>query len=548
MNADDFKARFEKLRRDYVATLDERVLEIESLCNSLGEPTKRMNVLTALGHRSHNLAGSGATYGFSEVSDVARQLEQFATLYLAQPDNVNAESISDSQRLCGALHEAVKAGGPVPLADFPSIRQATAEDNDEFKLIYLVGDDIDLMGKLELQLSRFGYSVRVFHTVTQLRDALTLTLPGAIVMDVAFPEDPLGGPNFIGKICQRVRHHPPVIFMSERADLESRLEAVRSGGIAYLKKPFGAGHLVDELDRLFSDESREPHRALLVDDSPSFNSYFSLVLEQAGVEGEIVSDPIHVLDTIRTFRPELILLDMYMPRCSGVELAQVIRQVEDFVSIPIVFLSTETNLGKQLSAMQFGADDFLVKPIEPVHLIASIKSRVERYRALRTMMVRDSLTGLLNHTALKEQLDNQLARVQREHQLLAFVMIDLDHFKKVNDTYGHAAGDRVIRGLARMLRQRLRKSDAVGRYGGEEFAAVLPAATADQARQIMEEIREDFANLKFISNDVEFSATFSCGIATFPGFSDAVELSIAADEALYRAKDQGRNCIVLATI
>jgi len=196
--------------------------------------------------------------------------------------------------------------------------------------------------------------------------------------------------------------------------------------------------------------------------------------------------------------------------------------------------------------MQFGADDFLTKPIQPEHLVSSVTSRVRRYRILRTFMVRDSLTGLLNHVKTKEELDTEIMRAQRQKNSVVFAMIDIDFFKKVNDTYGHPTGDKVIKSISRLLQQRLRKSDVVGRYGGEEFAVILKDTDAASAFATLDDIRKAFEKISQHSDKGDFSVTFSCGLAEFPKFSNSTEITNAADRALYEAKAAGRNCVVIA--
>jgi diguanylate cyclase (GGDEF)-like protein len=161
-------------------------------------------------------------------------------------------------------------------------------------------------------------------------------------------------------------------------------------------------------------------------------------------------------------------------------------------------------------------------------------------------MVRDGLTGLLNHTETKGQLSIELARAKRREAPLAFAMIDLDNFKTVNDTYGHPTGDRVLKNLSRLLQQRLRKTDVIGRYGGEEFAVILIDTDGSTAFEVLDEIRAGFGQILQLSGNVEFSTTFSCGIAVFPDYPDAASLNAAADRALYEAKNSGRNQVILA--
>jgi diguanylate cyclase (GGDEF)-like protein len=249
--------------------------------------------------------------------------------------------------------------------------------------------------------------------------------------------------------------------------------------------------------------------------------------------------------------PELILLDMNMPGASGQEIAKVIRQQDAYLSIPIVFLSAESDVGRQREAMSLGGDEFLQKPIQPEHLVSAVRSRIIRYRALRALMVRDSLTGLLNHTSYKERLRAEVARAKRQNKKLSVAIIDIDHFKNVNDSYGHPAGDRVIKNLSRLLKQRLRGADVIGRYGGEEFALALPDTPLDRAMIVIDNLRESFAAIEQHTGSTLFHNTFSAGVAEFspqqPLLPDSEALIKAADEALYVSKHGGRNRVSAAS-
>jgi diguanylate cyclase (GGDEF)-like protein len=156
-------------------------------------------------------------------------------------------------------------------------------------------------------------------------------------------------------------------------------------------------------------------------------------------------------------------------------------------------------------------------------------------------MVRDSLTCLYNHTHTLQLLEDARFRAQRDQQPLSFAMLDIDFFKKVNDNYGHPMGDRVIKSLALFLKQRLRKSDHIGRYGGEEFAVVMPDTDAQAARQVLDEIRQRFAEIHYPAQPLDLSCTFSGGIAQLQGDTSSQTLTQQADQALYLAKHGGRN-------
>jgi diguanylate cyclase (GGDEF)-like protein len=409
-----------------------------------------------------------------------------------------------------------------------------------------VEGNASLAQELALQIGYFGYEVEVFDSIEGFQAALGGLQPAAVILDISPETGGLGGVSAMSEI-QRSRQRPiPIVFISSRGDLRTRLHAVRAGGSAYFTKPVDVGSLIDKLDALTSRRPPEPVRVLIVEESPALADHYSRVLEQAGMVTATVTDPMKVLDQLAEFRPDIMLVDLYMPECNGIELAAAVRQEEAYVSTPIVFLAPEADAEKQLAAISLGGDDFLARTIEPERLVSSVASRVQRARVLRSLMVRDSLTGLLNHTATKEQLDIQLARAKRQNMPLAFAMLDIDRFKSVNDTYGHAAGDRVLKSLSRLLQQRLRGSDIVGRYGGEEFAVILNDTDGEDAVKVIDKIRENFARVRHHAGEEEFTITFSAGIASFPPYETPLSLNEAADHALYQAKGAGRNRVVLA--
>jgi len=161
-------------------------------------------------------------------------------------------------------------------------------------------------------------------------------------------------------------------------------------------------------------------------------------------------------------------------------------------------------------------------------------------------MVRDSLTGLFNHTLTKEYLALEVEQARRRNGLLSFAMIDIDNFKSVNDTYGHPVGDQVIRIIAKLINKRMRKTDIIGRYGGEEFAIIMPDTDAENAKNILDQLRHDFSQIHHRCDNGDFTVTISCGVAEFPAFPNTATLSEAADQALYAAKNSGRNQVVKA--
>ena len=551
---EELKLNLRSFAEEFIAGLPEQLGAIEASWVRIWREGLDSSALENLLNQVHALVGTAGSLGFERIGSAAGELQgtlrSIPEIRQFEEDQRLLQQIEVSLQ---KLRRASYTDQQINLTDLAQrlsvAKTATASFEMERagRLVYIVEDDLVQAAQLAAQIGYFGYKVQTFSDLNDLEEAIRKTLPTVILMDVSFPEGKMAGYDTIAALRPKFPELPPVIFISINDLMPFRLQAVRVGGEAYFTKPVDVGALIDVLDRLIFYEDISPYHVLIVDDSRVEANYNAALLRNAGVITEIVSDPLQVVDHMISFNPDLVLLDMYMPECTGMELAMVIRQMEQFISVPIVFLSAETDKGKQIAAMGLGGDDFLTKPIEPDHLITAISSRIERYRKLRTLMNRDGLTGLLNHTTTKERLAQEMERARRQNKPLTFAMLDLDYFKSINDSYGHAIGDRVLKSLAHLLSQRLRSSDTIGRFGGEEFAVILPNTDENAANEIMEELCKGFANVRHQSEEKDFSVTFSCGVASFPDYESGEALTKAADMALYAAKSAGRNQVVCAS-
>ena len=544
----NIKDKLGSLRESYLGQLPAKIKEMEENCAALKEDTGNEITLKDMHRTAHSIAGTSASFGCKAIGATAKSLETILKTVIEEKTEINDKILSRISAHIAALHDSIKQ------PEYGTIENKTSEcfslsrgavEEGKNKTVFLVEDDPFLLRNLEIQIGHFSYDVKAFERLDDFKKAIKKSMPSAIIMDIIFHEGDLAGIEAVQDIRKEGKRIP-VIFISNRNDLDARLQAVRAGGEAYFVKPVSIANLVERLDVLTTYRDVEPYRILIVDDEVELAEFYSTVLETAGMRARIVNDPLKVLEPLIEFNPDLILMDKYMPGCDGQYLAKVIRQTEAFFSIPIVFLSTESDIYKQMTAMRMGGDDFLTKPIDPGVLVSSVSIRAERMRTVRSLMEKDSLTGLLNHTKTKEQLDLAVERAERSSGKCCFAMIDIDKFKFINDTYGHPAGDRVILSLSRLLQQRMRKIDTVGRYGGEEFAVILGDTDAASAFRVLDEIRVSFSNIRHQHEGKEFFATFSCGIAAFPGCKDAVTLGSEADKALYAAKNTGRNRIETA--
>ncbi|ASP38943.1 diguanylate cyclase response regulator [Bacterioplanes sanyensis] len=423
----------------------------------------------------------------------------------------------------------------------------TDDDNPERlipskKPIYVALADTDNALTMAEQMQYFGLLPELKATTQDFVDSLQQRHPAAIVMDIDF-----GGSGAGIELANRVQQSRdialPILFTFRQSapTIVERLNAMRHGGVG-MYSDTEVQSVIGHLENMLDHSPQPPYKILIVDDSRAQAMHAANVLNKAGMLSQVSNDPLQVLDAMASFGPDLVLMDMYMPECNGMELARVIRQQKEFLNLPIIYLSGEDDRERQLEAMAEGGDDFLTKPVEPGHLLTTIRTRVERARQLYRLISRDSLTGLLNHTHMLETLQDHINR--QSGQPLSFVMVDIDHFKNINDTHGHPVGDVVIKNLALFLRQNLRKSDPIGRYGGEEFAVLLQDADERQAFAVMDKVRTNFANL--IHGGLrELQVTFSCGVAQWSGES-AASLVERADQALYCAKRGGRNQVSMA--
>jgi diguanylate cyclase (GGDEF)-like protein len=525
----------EDLRRYFAYRLPARISEIEAARDAARDAGWGMEPLRTFHRLAHSLSGAGATFGFPEVSALARRLESRLKAALGSGAPLDDAEVAD---LLGRLRDL--AGRPLePAPDAPPEHGPGAGEEG---LLYLWSDDPAFREALGLQLRPFGYEIHSFAGLAPLREEAARRLPAAVLLDWDEP-GPEAAFHLLG--LGPVHEAPKRIFLSSRGDLAARLDAVRLGGDAYLTKPVETGLLAETIDRLTGGGPTDPYRVLIVEDDAEMATLCAATLEEAGMKVVIEGNPMAVMTPLSRLQPDLILMDLYMPGCTGPELAAVLRQQEGTFGTPIIYLSTEEGLAEQIAAINAGGDEFLTKPIAPGHLVAAVTARARRGRLLATRIAYDGLTGLLNHSHLKQQIEIEISRADREGWEVAYAMIDVDRFKSINDAFGHASGDRLLKSLARLLRQRLRRSDVLGRYGGDELAVLLPHTDGLTAWRVLDEIRDGFSRLRLGVEGREMSATLSCGVAVYPARRTAQELVEAADAALYEAKGGGRNRVVL---
>ncbi len=533
-------SQLQALNDKFAERLGEELALLEQRAEQLSqvrEQEQRRQLMLDLHERLHRLAGTAGTFGFQALGEQSRLLEQRADCWLeaARPSGQALSALIQSiHQLVAAArtgtHDRALEAQPEAHALMPAGCR-----------IYLLENDLEAGQEMCRTLGNFGYEVLLFPQIPLLQTAVQGQLPDALVVS---QHD--GELNEVTALQQTLESPLPLLVIGHRVDFDSQLAAVRAGAKGYFTRPLDVTQLENTLENCLNLQLSEPYRVLIVDDDTDLAARYSLVLRNSQMLVQTLTDPSQLFEVMRTFNPEVVLLDMNMPEFTGLELAQMIRLNEEWLRVTIIYLSAETDINRQMAALLKAGDAFITKPISDHALTAAVFSHVQRARSLSMALSRDSLTGLLKHADIKEQVTLEVERSLRSGNPASVVMLDLDHFKQVNDQYGHAAGDNVIRSLANLMRQRLRRIDSLGRYGGEEFVAVLPDCTLEQARQIFDEIRQRFSALPFHAGSRVFNVSLSAGISQTDGHSSPTALLERADQALYAAKHNGRNQVQVA--
>ena len=296
-------------------------------------------------------------------------------------------------------------------------------------------------------------------------------------------------------------------------------------------------------------------RLLVVDDDPDAQELIKRALVANSYEVVTAGCAEEALQLIRDFKPDLILLDIVMPRISGLKLLKEIRCDSRWENIPVILVSSLADTPSVVSGLNEGASDYVSKPISIPVLLARVRTHLkvgnlirelERQRELLVRLATyDGLTSVLNRRSFGEVLDTEISRSRRHDHNLSLLLLDIDHFKRVNDTHGHLVGDAVLVEFCQRLSNCIRASDVLGRYGGEEFCILLPETHQPAAIALAERCREGIAREEFSAGGVLIPITTSVGVVSAAVNSEMTADSLIgfADRALYKAKENGRNQI-----
>lgn len=532
-----FEDALRGLRERFVRGSDDRLARIEELLALLEADPGGERVLRDLMIQFHGFSGAGSTYGFPRVSALGAEGEKLCDTLLKESIPPQPRDRDRWKSLLDSLRRELR-GQPVL---GPAAAAGSSSARESFDVL-VVDSDTEARASLERLATREGISARGAGGREEALAEFSRRRPDGLIVDVRLPEGP--GSQFV----EHVRGLPggeslAILMVGEPSAFVNRVDAIHCGADGYFEKPVRADALMRRLEHLLERSRTEPPRVLSVEDDPDQAAFVRAVLESAGYRVRLCADPGNLETELAAFRPDLVLLDIQLPGADGFALARYIRQQEAYAALPILFLTTRSQIESQIESIRAGGDEYLVKPVAPGLLLSAAAARIERARFLRTLLERDGLTRLLTHTAFLERARALVSeRSGAPEKPVALVLLDLDNFKSLNDRYGHPAGDRVLCSLAALLRRRVRQSDLLGRLGGDEFAAAIENIGEKQAVALLERLKSEFSAMDHAASDGSvFRATFSAGVAVLEPGMDVSRWRDRADAALYTAKSRGRD-------
>ncbi|MUG96046.1 response regulator [Scytonema sp. UIC 10036] len=488
-----------------------------------------------------SLAGSFFSCCVPEVTCIGRQIEQ--TLKTVEtPKQAEEKHLSQLvQKLQQGLSQS-----PIHIKPRNNIYSSPklAIANQEIHLLIIEGDG-EIASALTSEAKIRGIQAHTATTVAHARKILACFQPNIILLDLSFSNSLENGFELLVELSA-VKSPVPVLVLTASESFSERVQATKLGARGVLQKPVSASEVMDAVTQLLQQSNTPRAKLLIVDDDPQILDFLQTLLSPWGFQLALLDDPREFWETLEQFAPNLLILDWEMPYFSGIDLCKVIRADLRWNELPIMFLSAHNDAQTVQRVFTSGADDYVSKPIVESELIARILNRLKRSKILHNLADIDTLTSLSNRRKFIQDFNYLLRLANRQKQSLCFILLDLDHFKSINDSYGHDTGDKVLKQLAQLLKYYFRDEDVVARWGGEEFVIGLYGINRQQCIHRMAKFLNTFCQHEFSdTKERKFQVSFSAGIAEYPyDGNNLEELYHVADSLLYKAKVSGRNQVL----
>ncbi len=430
---------------------------------------------------------------------------------------------------------------PTPrVAGFEAPRPAV--DAAAIHILHL-SDNNPLAAELDLRLEAEGWQLELVDEVEPFHERLRSTPTNLVIVDPGH----LGTIEAIGQTVRAVRARGgprlSLLVLSDNEEVGTRLRTMRAGADSFVALPAQAGDVVARVRELLDAEGESPYRVLIIEDDRSQALFAESILKKAGMQTCSVMDPLAALAALETFEPELILMDLYMPNCDGMELTTLIREREQFAATPIVFLSGEHDADKRFDALSAGGDDYLEKPIRPKYLISAVTNRVRRSRQVnrkvRARNPRDAVSGLYERAFVLARIDETLASEDAHTNLGGVLFVIIDGAHAIRERIGLSAFDTLIAQAGALLAASVSTTDLAARYGDTSYLIQSPGRGESELVRFGEDLRAIFAKHVFEFGDKSLSLAISVGIAPFAlGWHDSASIVNAAERACAQARGE----------
>jgi diguanylate cyclase (GGDEF)-like protein len=507
------------LQREYLAEFPERLEELRD--DIAAFRALRPEAAASLRARFHRLAGSGGSYGFPEISVVAHEMEQWMA---TKPAPGEAPRLDEAVDRLATLFRQAQARIGTPVRPAGARLRATV-------ILPPSGNRDRVAAVIEAE----GYDVRLGHRLDDPADTPASERPDLLVIGTAAGE---GDPSAIASAWTARAARPRAVVLIETLRAVDRLRAIAAGVDAVI----AGDRMLEDLPRYartLAQAGAPPSTVLVVEHDAERAAATARCLEEANIRVVRCALAQSVQELLDREGPDLMLLATRLPDGDGATVARIVREDPRFRMLPIVF-SGPDDVRDRVIALNAGADDFLPAPPDPELLLQTVVVRAERGRRLRELILRDALTGLLNHPALLAELEYAVDYGRRHGGSLSLLVFDLDRFHEVNERFGHLVGDQVLRHVATVFRSSVRASDLIGRFGGEEFAMVLRGVGAEGAAVVAAKLRRVLGEQSATTAEgVIIPLHVSVGWACYPAHgTSAGELVHAAVRAMQREKSE----------
>ena len=326
-----------------------------------------------------NISGSAAMFGHIEIGNIAKLMQDEMSPFFRSDKHPTETEIQHIIGINQQLLSMMQQAETDPKTEIREIQFKAKIIDKEFMHIIVLENDPVLAKDIKQKLTSTSFEISTISEISQITSSVQKNT-GCIIVSL----DSLAAEDLItlGNI-ERIRASIPLIFTSGNSDINARLKAVQAGGQAFISKPLDYTQVLRSIDSLTERQQQQQYRILIIDDQKSLSDYYASILKASDFEVLSVNNPEHeLMPALADFEPDLILLDLYMPYCNGQELAGIIRQMDNLLSVPLIFLSAEASTDLQLRAMSTGADAFLTKPVSPDDLLLTVQSRIKRGRAV----------------------------------------------------------------------------------------------------------------------------------------------------------------------